>query len=355
MNNNNNIYSLFNDANINLDEYKKDEFNDIEKKLLKKNIRKSIKKIGKQNARRKVIAAAAITVVLVGMSFGNTGAYALAKINLLSENISSFLGIERNLEDYKTMVNKSVINNGVTVKLNEVVLEEDELLISTTVSSDRILKEHESWGDEMTLYINNKKVKFTGEGGGRKHIDDYTTQQVVKYDLDSIKDMDLSGDLNVKIIYSKMMINYANDINGTWKFEFKTNGDQLKIDTKTINLNYQFELENGNEYTLEKYTDNALGQKIYGKIINNSTGDKTYDILLKGYDNLGNKIEFDLMKRGNDWFLLEYQNALYGTLNQKASKLRLTPYAVKMPETGGKEPDIDEYKKVGYEFTINIK
>ncbi|NSB26861.1 DUF4179 domain-containing protein [Clostridium saccharoperbutylacetonicum] len=163
---NNDIYSMLNDAKINLDEYKKDDFNDIEKKLLKKNIRKSIKINSKQSNRRKVIAAAAIVVVLTGMSFGNTRAYALAKINLVSESISSVLGIEKNLEDYNTVVNKAITDNGVTVKLNEVILDDNELLISTNISSDKILKEDDFWNGNMTLYINNKKVKFIGASGG---------------------------------------------------------------------------------------------------------------------------------------------------------------------------------------------
>ena len=214
---------------------------------------------------------------------------------------------------------------------------------------------NDSWDSHITVYINNKKVEFTAEGGGVKNIDDYTTQSVLGYDLDSIKGMDLSGDLNVKIVYSKMMVNYADGINGTWKFEFKTNGDRLKIDTKTVNLDYEFEIENGKKYILEKYTDNALGQKIYGTIINNSTHNGTYNILLKGYDDLGNEVEFSLSKGRKEWFILKYENVLCGNLNEKASKLILTPYAVKMPEHSGKAPDFDEYEKVGDEFTINIK
>jgi hypothetical protein len=117
------------------------------------------------------------------------------------------------LEDYNTVINKSVIDNGVTVKLNEVVLDDDELIISANISSDSILKENGTWDPEMTLYINNKKVKFVGESGDSKQIDNYTTQQVAEYDLDLIKDMDLSGDLNIKIVYSKMMVNHSDDIN----------------------------------------------------------------------------------------------------------------------------------------------
>jgi hypothetical protein len=352
---NNDIYSLLNDAKINLDEYKKDDFNDIEKKLLKKNIRKSIKSSSKQSNRRKVIAAAAIVVLITGMSFGNTRAYALSKINLVSESISSFLGIEKNLEDYNTVINKAITDNGVTVKLNEVILDDNELLISTNISSDRSLKEYETWNSDMTLYINNKKVEFTGASGGIKNIDDTTSQAVIQYDLDSIKDIDLSGDLNIKIIYSKMTVNYQDDINGTWKFEFKTNGDKLKIDTKTVKLDYGFELDNGNKYILEKYTGNSLGQKIYGKIIDNSANNEAYNILLKGHDDLGNKVIFDLSRGRKDWFVLKYENVLVGNMNGKASKLILTPYAVKMPEHSGKEPGFDEYKKAGEEFTINIK
>ncbi|WP_238861619.1 DUF4179 domain-containing protein [Clostridium sp. YIM B02569] len=351
----NNVYSLLNDTNINLDEYKKEDFNDIEKKLLKKNIRKSIKKSRKQNVGRKIIAAAAIIAVLTGMSFGNAGVYAMSKINLFNESISSFLGIEKNLEDYSTVINKSVMDNGVNVKLNEVILDDNELVISTNITSDRILKDYETWDSEMTLYINNKKIKFTGASGGIKNLDNNTTQEVLEYDLDSIKDIDLSGDLNMKIIFSKMAVNYQDDINGTWKFEFKTNGDKLKIDTKTVNLDYEFDIENGEKYILEKYTDNALGKKVYGKIINNSVNNGTYKILLKGYDDLGNKVEFDLSRGRKDWFVLKYENVLVGNMSEKASKLILTPYAVKMPEEGGEEPKFDEYKKVGDEFTINIK
>ncbi|NRY59235.1 DUF4179 domain-containing protein [Clostridium beijerinckii] len=346
----NNIYSVLNDASINLDEYKKEDFNDIEKKLLKKNIRKSIKKSRKQNVGRKIIAAAAIITVLTGMSFGNAGVYAISKINLFNESISSFLGIEKNLEDYNTVINKSVTDNGVTVKLNEVVLDDNELLISTNISADRILKNYEFWYGEMTLYINNKEVKCTGESGSLKQLDNYTTQQLAECDLDLIKDMDLSGNLNIKIIYSKMKIDDSDDIDGTWKFEFKTSEDKLKFDTKTVNLDYEFDIQNGDKYIFEKYTGNALGQKIYGKTIDNSETKETYNILLKGYDDLGNKVVFDIPRGTKDEFVLKYDNLLAGNINEKASKLILTPYAGK-----NTEQSIDQYEKVGDEFTINIK
>lgn len=112
-------------------------------------------------------------VVLVGMFIGNIRVYVILKINLFSESILSFLGIERNLEDYNIVINKFVMDNGVIVKLNEVVLDNNELFIFINISLDRILKDYEIWYGEMILYINNKKVKFIVESGGSKNIDNY--------------------------------------------------------------------------------------------------------------------------------------------------------------------------------------
>ena len=46
-----------------------------------------------------------------------------------------------------------------------------------------------------------------------------------------------------------------------WDFEFKTNGDKLKIDTKEMLLAISLHLEMVTNYTLEKYTDNCIRSK----------------------------------------------------------------------------------------------
>ena len=90
--------------------------------------------ICKYKVSREITVAVAVILTVVSMSFGNTRAYALSKVNLLGESIASSLGINKNLEDYNTVINKLVIDNEVTIKLNEVILDENELIISTNVS-----------------------------------------------------------------------------------------------------------------------------------------------------------------------------------------------------------------------------
>ena len=181
----------------------------------------------------------ALTVTLFGT---NVGAEALTRVLKIAgvEDIASFMGIQKNLDDYKTVINKVITNNGVTVQLNEVILDGNELTISSNVTYDKKLSEiynekqsevDEAWHGFNGISINGKGLN-TGSGGGSMSIDDYTIQSVTTYQLG---DIDLSGDLDIKLSCSPMNGNGdVNRKNDDWGFEFKTNGDKLKIDTKEI-------------------------------------------------------------------------------------------------------------------------
>lgn len=343
------IYKILNDIDINIDEYEKEDFNDIEKKKLKNNFRKSINK-RKYNKGKSIVAAALVVgVVSIGFFGTGVGAEVLGKI---SESISTSIGIQKNLDNYNTVINKQITDNGITIQLNEVILDQvqKQLIISDTISSGKLLKEYESFDSDRSIYINNKKVRFTSGSGGSRNLDDYTTQTVYEYDLGYLDDIDLSGELDIKIAYSKVMINHENSQRGKWEFEFKANGDQLKIDTKEINLNNSFTLENGEKIILEKYTSNALGQNIICKV-ENFNKKESYNIMLKGTDDLGNEVIFDLIRGSKDSMVLRYDN-IKRNLDDNAKELILTPYAVKFPENSGKLSN--DFERVGEEFKINI-
>ncbi|NFO05001.1 DUF4179 domain-containing protein [Clostridium botulinum] len=340
----NDIYDMLNEVNINIDDYERHDFNDLERKKIKSNFKKSILK--KKSRKRGMIAGVAIVALTIGMLGSNIGVSALSKVSyIINNDIASFLGIERNLDEYKTVINKSITDKGITVQLNEVILDGDEMTVSCNASSDKKIRDDESVIPDCNIYINGKNMS-TGAGGGAKKIDDYTTQSVLTYNL---KDKDLTGDLNIKISCSEIVLN-DKFTKGKWNFEFKTNGDQLRIDTKEIPLNNKFTLENGTEYTLEKYTDNSLGEKIYASI-NHSNSKSNYAVDLKGSDDLGNKVEFYLSHGDKNSGLFKIET-IDGNLNENAKLLKLTPYAAKYPEKSGKMDG--EYKQVGEEFTIDL-
>ena len=85
--------------------------------------------------------------------------------------------------------------------------------------------------------------------------------------------------------------------------------------------------------------------------IENFNVDESYDFMLKGTDNLGNKVEFSLKRGSNDSMVLRYNN-IDRNLDENAKELTLTPYAVKFPEESGQLSH--DFKKVGEEFKISL-
>ncbi|ODA39560.1 DUF4179 domain-containing protein [Desulfosporosinus sp. BG] len=268
-----------------------------------------------------------------------------SNVSFTITNISSFLGLQKNLDEYKTVINKEVTDNSITVKLNEVILNGNELTVSYSINSSEKLEANESWHAFNRIYVNGKQVS-TGASGVGRNIDDYTSQEVLTYSLNKV---DLSADLNIKILCSSVMLN-DKETKGSWDFEFKTNGSQLKIDTKRMLLNHKFTLENGGEYTLTNYTDNALGQEIYASI-SNFKRKPMYAVELRGIDDLGNKVEFYMSHGGKEGALFKIEN-INGNLNENAKTLTLTPYAAEYPDKSGEMNG--EYKQVGDKFTIDL-
>lgn len=74
-------------------------------------------------------------------------------------------------------------------------------------------------------------------------------------------------------------------------------------------------------------------------------------MVLKGYDDLGNKVDFCL-SRENDGTGIFKLTTIDGNLNENAKVLSLTPYAVKFPDQNGQLSN--DFKKVGEEFTIDL-
>jgi len=334
-----NIYDMLNDNSINVEELEREGFNDIEKRRIKNKFKKTIHKDRNRKSKGGAVAVAAgvLAITLFGTNIGNE---AVANIKLIASDVGNYLGISKDLSDYKTLVGKTITKDGVTIQLNEVILDKDELIVSTTLKSDTKLEEAGTIATSADVYINGKNMS-SGAGGADKQIDDYTTESIMSYDLDE----EISnGDLNVKIEYGNAYIDGVEKRKGPWVFEFKTNGDQLAIDTTERNIGYNFKLENGNKIILEKYTSNAVGQKIYYSV--EGKGD-TYDIELRGKDDLGNEVRFNLTRESYGKGIMKGSK-----ISDDAKTLTLTPYAVAFPKESGKMSN--DFKQVGEEFTIEI-
>lgn len=337
------IYEMFNDSNIDLNFEEVETFNDIEKQNIKRNFKKKVKN-NKSNKKFKIAMVMGLLIV-TGLFGTNMGKTVLAEINIVSVDIASKLGINKNLDEYKTVIDKSVTKNGITIKLNEVILNENELIVSTTLKSQDKKMDESDMHSFAELYINGKQIKSTASGSGKK-VDEYTMEEVISYRLD---DDSISGDIDVKIKYRNVLLK-GNEISGPWTFEFKTNGDDLAIDTNKIKLAYNFKLDDMSQVNLKEYTSNNIGEKIY-YTKTKSKNNVNYDLMLKGTDDLGNKIEFYMSSEvyGEGVFK---RDSLQEPLSKDAKILTLTPYASEFPKKSGKLDS--NFVKVGETFVIDL-
>ena len=338
-----NIYELLNDVQTDMGSYGIEEANDIENKRWKKNVSKKIGVTGKKKKRWKPVAGvcAAALVLAVGLGSGPLHYIVQAAVKSISYDIATILGIKKDLEPYKTVVGKSVTTNGITITLNEVIVNEDEILISATKEYDEKITDESKRLIGERIYINGKSVSDSSSGG-EKQEGDHTLVSISECD---IKGVDLSQTLDFEIQF----MDYDNT-RDTWDFEFSASGEELAQSTNTIELDQTFTLEDGTEVHLDKLTDNPLGQKIY---FSTSTGECDYDLVLRGVDDCGNPVEFTFSRWSDGVGRLNISTIDNGNLSDEATELHLTPYAVKFPEQSGRLSN--DFKQAGDEFVINIR
>lgn len=294
--------------------------------------------------RRKLVKNIAITCSLTIIIIVSTMLYngeVLADVKEAFWSIASYFGLDNDLGDYKTVINKPITDNGYTIKLNEVILDRNELIISSTVKS-----ENEPFNGypevSKNIYINGKKIMVNSDGVS-ENVDGYTENYINTYFLDE----ELSGEVNIKIEY--LGINLMNDtgaesIKGSWVFDFKTDTDSLANNTIVKKIDKSFKFENGQSIKLKQYVSNSLGSKLEFEQGENGT---EYGMKLVGHDNLGNPVEFYTSYSSGDYGVFKLDKAV-GNIKKEATQLKLYLYTLDSDSA-------DEWKKIGSEFVINIK
>ena len=337
-----NIYDLLNETNVDLDEYKEQDFTDFEKIKIKKKFRKNI---NKHKYNKKIIVALFVVVIGIGVMGTDIGVYAKEKLQEMAYDISKALGISTDLDEYKNVINKTVSKNGLEVKLNEVILNNDEIVFSTITKR---AKNDESEVISISLRnisINGKELSAFG-GGGIEQVDDYTSEQVMSMTLFGLDEKELKGNVDIKIIFDEAYCENDEVIKGPWIFKFRADGSELALKTDEVLLNESFTLENGENLEIKKYTSNDLGQKIY---MTTDIKGEGYDIYVKGHDELGNEVSFSMGNCSMNEPILSMDN--YGG-KYNAKELKLKIYAASLKDEAF--PSSSKYKQVGEEFTIDL-
>ncbi len=281
-------FKLYNDMVVEVDEQDEQNFSELDKMRMKKGINKmknNKNKTTKLNNLQKFVAAGIVATVAIGAT--------PVAASYLSRSLSDALEVSSDLANYSTVVGQSVINKGITVTLDEVILDGNTLVVLTTIEQDTPMNlDHTFYNTDV--YINGEKITL-GSTGSLKPIGDYMAQELTSYNINS--DIDLSGNVDVKIVYS--MAEYEpvpragttdeftlvpiHDVSEGWIFEFTTSGDDLMQETQVYPINKQFTIGEST-VDISHLSINAAGAKLYYDKTGNS------NISVEGVDNFGNII-----------------------------------------------------------------
>ncbi len=345
------IYTLLNDMDIQVEDYEIAEVSSDEMKHWKKTFKQNQNKETKKKRYVGRYVAAVVLVSLLVIAPFKEESY--AQMRVLTCNVQEWLGIENDLSLYETLVNQTIVKDGITITVNDVILDGETMMVSYTTTSSEKIDTAEKERDlliDVTVYVNGKEV-FGGKTGDAERVDDYNIISADKIILD---DVDVTKNNYYQLVFyaGSIDLNEEVRISSTkiGEVDFVANDEKLCGNTIEIPLNEEYEFPNGEKVRFTKYTYNSVGPKIY---CDSETFGFNYAIDLKGQDNLGNEIAFYLTHYGEDggWLVLHPYEGNY--IREEATSLTLRLYALEYPEESGDMGN--DYQVVGEPFTIELK
>ncbi|OOB80480.1 MAG: hypothetical protein BEN19_04680 [Epulopiscium sp. Nuni2H_MBin003] len=344
-----NIYTMLNGCNITVDENARDEFTQLDEQRLKNMVKGNFKKSKTTSNIKKKMVASILGLVVLG------GAPLMANY-YMSGTIESGLNITSNIMHYKTVVGQSYTDNDITITLNDIAFDTDEIILSYVSEIDDILP----WFNPE-IYINGEQVDVISSDNTTSYIgkNQYHTIQYCEVDLSNTE-----GDIDIKVVLNSnsgeklsffnvsRSINIA-DITGQWVFDFTASTNALRADTFEVDLDYIVELDNEWKIRLDSFKSNAVSTKIYWSIVE---GDMHIDYFIhfEGYDNFGNQIIQDTMlantEKGDTTFQTVVNNEYIYGLVDGVSSITLSAGIMQL----NADENI-EFIPLGSEFTIEIE
>lgn len=320
----NDIYDLLNDIDNQIDTFENINITSNDLKNWKQSFTSKKKVSVKKHPRKKYVAAAAAFVLILGGSCAPVRQNVYAQSQQIMESLSTLLGVQEDLSSYSTMIGKSVSKKGITVTLNEVILDGHSLIISykTKVKDNTTLK------NLNIKHITELPIDIDVTIGGQNIVESLGSNSTPIDKLTSISECEIQlNDSSVLSEKSNFTINFCTlDKSNTsiGKLKFAASGRELNAKTKNVALNQSFTLPDKTKISLKNYRSNIVDQKIIFTVSPNNAG-LSGDILLKGKDNLGNPVEFFLGESDGTSGTFRVDKSV-GSISPKATSLTLTPY-----------------------------
>ncbi len=234
------IYDLLNYVEVDLKEYDETQLDDLERKKFKKKLHHDIKN-KRYNFHKisKYVALSLAILTLIGVVTFKTNPTFARSIPILGTLIKSVYGYNNDeFDKYTSVINKTVEKNDLTVTLNEVALDRNNIMVAATFKSNEKFPESSLFATmNPTIFINGKQL-ISGGGGNKRFTDPYTYVTVDKISIDDNK---IPDKMNMKIVYNDFSLLEEGQkepkiITGPWEFELNITKNQIENKTKIIKV-----------------------------------------------------------------------------------------------------------------------
>ena len=207
---------------------------------------------------KKYVAAAVVCILGGSLLFPPTQFMAYAGMKTVTYNLSQFLGIQKDLSPYRTVLGESITKDGYTVTLNEVILDENILYVSDTFTlpqKDELLLKHNLLLLQMLTSLLMVKW-FPGVPAAKRNLQMtitlFLTEELLSDNLDS------SQNLDIELGYSMYGQSFGS-------FSFAATGKDLMASTYTTSLDTKIMLPDNTSIHFYKYSSNTMEHRIWGK------------------------------------------------------------------------------------------
>ena len=313
------------------------------------------KKIFLRRYRNKIACAVLAIVLTAGCIFHTEVKAALQTVVTL---ISEMLGIEEDISSFTDIKNIPVTDNGITLTLEEVVLDKNQLLI---LVSQKFETEKEETDTELleNVKINGVKLDILKDYITDTTLDKPAHKYVLGYYLGD--DIVLDDTLEIEAAFTVKRVDDGSKI-GEYQYNFDASWKELEKETVRIPIEQNITISENVKFKLSTFTLNSIESNIVASCDDLPLGAEYY---LKGQDDCGNKVVYRLISYENPEAVFVKETDSH--ISPNAIKLELQLYRHSLGELNDSSEDgefiVEDYiddavskmEPLGDSFVINIK
>ena len=293
---------------------------------------------------KKVIACAVIVMIVgLGLTHQNEVKAAWEKMTSL---IGQILGISEDTGEYIKQIQNKIAKNGVTVSLEEVAVDDENLWIAYSMTDENGNNDVSMSSIEASVY--GVKLELERQYSNYNDTDSKSKDYVARFSLKAS-----SAKQNFEITIGNF--NTKGDqlyIKDKYNFSFTADPKILERDTKEVFIDQFIQLDEKQTVTISKAKYNLFSCTLYGTL---SDMNENTELWIRGKDDVGNEISFNLISYRNPELIFELAEP--GSA-RNAKKLTLQLYQYTENEESNilyKKEDYGDFyaEEIGKEYNEN--